>query len=174
MEVRIDGILLRKDLKEYITESFAERYNVNLENWIEPYAYWNEKTQTVLSNGVIPDGTYVLFGKVSYPGKERMSRHSIFQFNLVKLMGVDVTFAAPFREYPNVPPRIPLQPVFPLFKIDQPRSYKKAAKIFNEALNKPLTIFELERMIKESKENSLENKMYRLRYAVQLEIDKEK
>jgi len=173
--IKTEGIFLRRDLSEFITETFAKRYNVNLENWIEPYAYWDEKSEATLTTREnVPDGTYVLFGKVTYPGVDRMSQHHIFQFNVLKVRGADVQIAAPFNSYPNISPRVPLQPIFPMFKIDQSRAYVAAKKIFHSKLNKPLHYKELESLIKSSKTNSIENKLYRLRLAVQLEIDKQK
>lgn len=168
-------MFLRADLQEYITETFAKRYDVNLDNWIEPYAYWDQFNQSVLSTReVIPDGTYVLFGQVTYPGKERMSYYHIFQFNLLKLRGADVTIASGFNDYPNPPERVPIRPIFPLFKVDQCRSYEAAKKTFLTKLSKPMHVRELENLIKESKTNSLDNKLFRLRLALQLEIDKYK
>jgi hypothetical protein len=170
-----DGILLRADLQEYITESFAKRYNVNLENWIEPYAYWDQMNSSVLSTrDYVPDGTYVVFGKVVYPGKERMSYHHIFQFNIIKLSGANARIAAQFNDYPNMPANLPLEPIFPMFKVDQRQAYPSAKKIFESKLQKPMHVRQLENLIDGSKVNSLENKLYRLRYAVQLEIDKYK
>lgn len=175
-KLKTEGTYLRRDLKEYINESFAKRYNVNLENWVSPYAYWDQFSQQTLSIGeeAVPDGTYVLFGKVSYPGTERMSHHHIFQFNLAKLRGADIQLAAPFNIYPNVPPTVPLRPVFPMFKVDQVRAYKAARKVFYAKLCQPLSTHELERLIIDSNVNSIENKLYRIRLAVQLDIDKEK
>lgn len=174
-QIRAEGVYLRADLQEFITETFAKRYNVNLENWIEPYAYWDQFHQSVLSTReVVPDGTYILFGKVVYPGKERMSYHHIFQFNVLKLRGADVQIASGFNDYPNIPENIPIRPIFPLFKVDQCRAYKTAKKIFLSQLNKPMNVRELENLIKDSKTNSLDDKMYRLRLALQLEIDKQK
>lgn len=174
-QVKAEGVYLRADLQEFITESFAKRYNVNLENWIEPYAYWDQFNQSILSTrDEVPDGTYILFGKVTYPGRERMSYHHIFQFNVLKVRGADVIIASGFNDYPNLPSRIPIRPIFPLFKVDQSRTYRAAKKILLEKLNKPLHVRELETLIKDSKINSLEDKMYRLRLALQVEIDRYK
>ena len=174
MTIKVEGIFLRKDLKEFITETFAKRYHVNLENWIEPFAYWNQFTNSTVSNGAVPDGTYVLFGKVTYPGNQRMSRHHVFQFNVVKVAGDTVTFAGNFNEYIGLPKMVPLRPMFPMFKIDQPRAYSKAKAIFLNRLQKPLTYQELRYMIKKAKPNSLEDKLFRIRMALQIEIDREK
>jgi hypothetical protein len=171
---KVEGIYLRKDLKEFITESFVKRYNVNLENWVEPFAYWDQYNQSTLSNGPVPDGTYVLFGKVEYPSVNSMSFFHIYQFNIVRIMGEDVTFAGNFNEYAGLPEAVKLAPVFPLFKVDQPRAFNKARNIFLKKLNKPLSHLELKDIIKKYKPGSLEDKIFRIRLALQTEIDREK
>ena len=172
--MKIEGIYLRKDLKEYITESFVERYSINLDNWIAPFAYWSQFTESTLSNGHVLDGTYVLFGSVSYPGVEKLSYHRIFQYNIVRIMGADVTFAADFNAYIGLPDCVPLRPVFPLFKVDQPRAFNKARNIYFRRMNRPLTHSELKYMIEKVNNNSLEDKLFRIRLALQTEVDREK
>ena len=174
-QIQAEGIFLRADLQEFITETFAKRYDVNLENWIEPYAYWDQFNQSILSTREsVPDGTYVLFGKVIYPGDERMSYYHIYQFNVLKLRGADVQIASGFNDYPNPPARVPIRPIFPIFKVDQCRSYEAAKRALKSRLSKPMHVRELENLIKESNTNSLENKLYRLRLALQVDIDKYK
>ena len=174
LRMKSESIYLRKDLKEYVTETFVKKYNMNLENWIEPFGYWNQYEESTLSNGPVPDGTYVLFGKVEYPGSKRMSLHKVFQFNIVRVMGEDVTFAGNFNKYVGLPSGIPLRPIFPLFKIDQPRAFNRARNVFLKRINKPLTYQELRYMIKKESPNSLEDKIFRVRLALQTEIDREK
>jgi hypothetical protein len=103
-----------------------------------------------------------------------MEFHHIYQFNVAKLRGEDVVFAGKFNEYPNLPDPLRVRPVFPLFRIDQPRAFKSAAEFYRKRLRKPLTFYELEGMIKEAKTNSVEDKMCRIRLALQTEIDREK
>jgi len=171
---KIEGIYLRKDLKEYITESFVKRYSINLNNWIEPFAYWDQYNQSVLSNGSVPDGTYVLLGNVKYPSVNKLSFHNIYQFNVVRLLGSDVTFSGNFNEYVGLSKSVPLRPVFPLFKLDQARSFNKARNVFIRELNKPLTHLELNAKIEQAKPGSITDKLYRLRLALETDILKEK
>jgi hypothetical protein len=174
-KINIEGWYVRKDLEEIVSESFVKRYDMRLDNWIEPFGYYDERGQSILTDGPFPDGTYVLLGKVSYPGEKRKSRFHIGQFNLAKSQGLDLTWAFKFRRYPELPPAIEdrFNPTFPLVRVGEVKDYARAKNQLTQ-LDRPLTAREISSTIKTIDEGSVEARVCKLRLAFQELIDKEK
>jgi len=174
MSYKVDGIFLRPDYSEYITESFAKTYYIDLKNWISPYGFYNEFKGTILNNGGFPDGTYIILGKMQYPSKFRMSRHIIMQFNLCKVSGVDVHIYRPFNPYPDVPDALKanLNPLYPMFKIDKAQAYKSIIPSFLEIADAELTMDELKDKIFKLPESSVVRRLYSLRLALLRDMEK--
>lgn len=166
MSTIINGLFLRDDWTELITEKFSDKYSVNLTNWIIPYGYFNQYDGTITCNDFIPDGTYILLGKVSYPGKGRYSYHTVCQFNLCKSSGIDLIFLKPFHTYTDLPKEIPLAPKFPLFRVGDTKEYKKIYKLFLQVSNEYLTERELNSKLTKLDKNTIEYKIYALRLAL--------
>lgn len=173
MSIKVEGIFLHKDYSNLITETFAKRFHVDLNHWIKPFGYYNQAEQSIICNRSLPDGVYVLLGSVSYPGKERMSCYTVYQFNICRSRGLDLSMYRPLNNYPNAP-AIPLSPVFPLFKVGNISDYKKAKTVYEGVIKNYLSIDSLIRIINNLDPNTLESKIYRLRLALQRQIDKEK
>lgn len=174
MSYHVEGIFLRPDYSEYITESFAKKYHVDLKNWISPYGYFKESEGTILNNGGFPDGTYIILGKVKYPSKYRMASHTIMQFNLARVRGADIDILRPFNPYPDVPEilKANLFTAFPMFKIEQAHSYKAVIPAFLEIADSELTIDELKDKIFKLPESSVVRRLYSLRLAVLRDMEK--
>lgn len=173
MSIEVEGIFLSQDFTDYITEKFAKRFCVDTKQWIQPFAYYDEANDSLISNGYVPDGTYALIGSVSYPGIERWSSHTVFQFNLLKIRGEDIVFAKRMNLYPDLPPEIPLKPVFPIFRLGDHTQFREASKVFKDIGASHLTCQALTDKIVKLEDNSLESKIYRIRLAVQRRIEKE-
>lgn len=175
MAYDIEGIFLRKDFSEYITESFAKKYNVNLTTWIQPFGFFDEFTGNILHNGNLPDGIYVILGKVSYPGEARLSKYCIGQFNLCKIFGDTVEILNKFNPYPNVPEAIKpnFKPKFPMFRLGDAKGFKILSKSFNYIASSNLTSDAL--MYKISKISNTEStikKIYSLKLALLRDLEK--
>lgn len=182
-KVEIDkytSLLLRADLEEIINEDFAMRYSVNVSNWIFPELYYHEREQKLIYNQIPDNGLYCLVGKVSYPGAERMSTHCVFQFNLVRIRGLECLWADRFKGYPGVPEVLKgrLTPYFPLFKVGPIKPYKKYFEMYYNDLNRPKTVDELKAQIttmQAAEDRDLTQiRIYKIRIALQRLIDKEK
>lgn len=154
MGLDIEGIFLRKDFSEVITESFAKQYAVNLDSWILPFGYYDEYNCSIISNGSFPDGTYVLLGKMNYPGADRGANYSIAQFNLLRSRGLEINFINKFRPYPNVPKELPFCPKYPLFRVGDVSLFKKIKHEFLEIEKNYWTPDEINSKIKELKPDS--------------------
>lgn len=174
------SLLLRSDLEEVITESFAEKYSVNVANWIFPELYYNTRNSKLIFNTMPDNGLYCLIGKVNYPGERRMSTHVVFQYNLVRIRGLECLWVDNFNKYPGVPEKLKdsLNPYFPLFKVGPLQGYKKYFDVYYSDLKFPKIVDELKSTI-----NSLQQqvnpdltliRLYKLRLALQRLIDKEK
>jgi hypothetical protein len=169
MTYNVEGIFLRSDYSEYISESFVKKYNVDLTTWIQPYGFFDEFSGTILHNKDLPDGTYIILGKVSYPGKSRMSKYIIGQFNLCKILGETLEILNKFSPYPNVPEELKsnLHPKFPMFKIGDASIFKTLKKPFNYIGESNLTVEELmDRINKISSTESTIKKIYSLKLAL--------
>ena len=160
--IKVTGIYLRNDITEIIDEIFAHRYNVDLTHWIAPYGFYDEAKGSIISNGGIPDGTYVALGVVQYPSSNKQAFHTIGQFNIAKSMGIYLTWANKFLPYPNVPSIIETRfsPKFPLFRIADNTKYLECVKIYQQLTNKWLTIEELIANIDNLEPDSLEDTIY--------------
>jgi hypothetical protein len=176
MSKKIVGTYLHQDLTEIITETFARRYLVDLTQWVSAPAYYDEMQQLLLCNDRgVPDGTYIALGKVHYPcSLTRMNFYHTYQFNLAKCRGLELRWACQFRPYPNVPERIPLAPVFPMFRIGTCAEYLQAKDLYFTIMQQSLTKDYIKDIINQESGLTLKSKMYRLRLALQREIDKEK
>ena len=174
IEHKVEGIFLRADYSEYISESFAKRYYIDLKNYIAPFGYFDQENGTLLNNGDLPDGTYVILGKMQYPSKYRMARHTIMQFNLCRVRGVDLDILRPFNPYPDVPDALKanLRPKFPMFKIEQAHAYKALIPAFLQIADSELTKDELKDKIFKLPENSVVRKLYSLRLALLRDMEK--
>jgi len=169
---KISYMYIRKDLEEIITEKFAKHYFVDLSKWIAPFGYYDEYSGSIRCREGFPDGTYAALGRVKYPGKRRFSYYTIYQFNVCRSRGIELRWANRFNPYPNVPNAINLQPAFPLIKVGELTDYISAKKAY-QAVRVPLTIDEIKSKIKLS-EDAVQAKVFKLRLALQREIDKEK
>lgn len=175
MSITIEGIYLRSDFSEFITEKFAARYGVNLrEGWIQPFGYYNQAFGSVICNDPIPDGTYLLVGKVEYPGSNPMTRHVVMQFNLVKSLGSDLKFAKQFNPYIDKPTAIPLTPSFPMFKVGGHVEYNKVKSDFLTIDKEQLTTDEIKDRISKLASDSILAKIYSLKLALLREMYREK
>ena len=174
MSITVEGIFLKDDFSEFITETFAQQYNVDLRHWIVPFAYYDPKNASLIHNGIVPEGIYILFGKVKYPGKQRFTRQIIHQFNLLNIKGLYVNVAFPFNKYVNVPQELNLEPIFPIFKLDEVNKFNEAISIFREINIDNLTTIWLQDKLDRLEINSLKYKIYKLRLALQLDIDRGK
>jgi len=171
----IKGSFFRSDLTEYISEAFAKKYTVSLDSWIQPFAYYDEGLGVILCNSRLEDGLYVTLGKVIYPSSiARDSYHIVFQYNLARCRGMELRWADRFKPYPNLPKHIPLSPTFPMLKVGSLVDYREAKEIYYKIKGKPFTIDELKGIIDSAELNTVESRLYRLRLALQREIDKEK
>lgn len=170
--IHVDGIFLRRDLTEYITEEFASRYfiDTSTSNWIVPFGFFDQANQSIVCNGALPDGLYVVFGTVEYPGLERLSLHKVAQFNLCSSEGLNLRFLLEFNKYPNLPESIPLRPKFPMIKIGEARAFKKAAKYLIEARKAHFTIENLQDKIRTLDAASIEYKIFALRLALERDL----
>jgi len=164
--IKISGYILRKDYTELITEKFAKKYNVNVTDWIFPFGYYEQYDGSVDCNGYLPDGTYILIGKVSYPGAGRFSYHIVTQFNFLLSRGVDLSFAIPFNAYTDLPKEIPLAPKFPLFKVGDCEDFIKHRDKFTEIANTWLTKDEILSKLSKINIDSIEYKIYALKLAL--------
>lgn len=175
MSINLNEIYLRKDLTEIISEKFAKRYNIDLSKWIKPFGYYNERGGSIICNSTIPDGVYLVLGRVEYPNNKEMSYHVIYQFNLCKSRGLDLRWASRFNPYPNVPKNIKLSPNFAMFKIAECIDYNQCKKIYNEIKNTAFfTSDQLKDIIKKEPEGSFKDTIYKLRLALQREIDRDR
>lgn len=168
------GIYIRNDLTELISERFVKHYDINLRYYTAPFGYFSEKTGNIICNGRLPDGTYILIGTVSYPGTKNYSKHTVFQFNVLKSAGKDLRFAQRLAGYPDKPEAVALSPEFPLFRIGERTDYKEACKCYFESISQYFTIDELFSKITKLIPMSIEDKIYRFRIALQREMDKGK
>lgn len=174
------SLLLRADLEEIINEDFAIRYSINVENWIFPELYYSQKDKKLIYNKIPDNGLYCLLGKVNYPGDLRFSSHCVFQYNLVRIRGLECLWADKFRGYPGVPEVLKdyLTPYFPLFKVGDIKPYKKYFKMYYEDLNRPKTVDDLKSYIYKLQTDDFKDltkiRIYKLRLALQRLIDKEK
>lgn len=164
--IKISGYILRNDYTELITEKFAKKYNVNVTDWIFPFGYYDQYDGSVDCNGYIPDGTYILIGKVSYPGNGRFSYHIVTQFNLLLSRGIDLSFAMPFNTYTDLPKEIPLAPKFPLFKVGDCLDFLKYKDKFIEIANTWLTKDEILSKLGKIDPSTIEYKVYALKLAL--------
>jgi hypothetical protein len=164
--IKINGYILRNDYSELITEKFAKKYNVDITDWIFPFGYYNQYDGSVDCNGFIPDGTYVLIGKVSYPGKSRFSYHIITQFNFIQSAGVTLSFSSPFNGYPELPDTIPLAPKFPIFKVGTCLDFIQFKDRFIEISNTWLTKDEIQSKLYKLDNSTIEYKVYALKLAL--------
>lgn len=171
---KVEGVFLRPDYSEYIYESFAKRYYVDLQNYISPYGFFDETNGTILNNGDFPDGTYVILGKVQYPSKHRMSYHIITQFNLCRVRGVDIDILRPFNPYPDVPAALKnsLQTRFPMFMVGKAHAYKALMPGFLQVADSSLTRDELKDKIYKLPESSVVRKLYSLRLALLRDMER--
>jgi len=176
MSHTVDGTFLRPDYSEYISEAFVKRYHVDVKNWIAPFGYFDSATGGIIHNGDFPDGTYIIIGKVQYPGKFRMSSFSIMQFNLARVRGIDFDIAREFNPYPDLPEvlKANLAPKFPMFKIEAAHAYKVLLKPFTEIADSHLTMDELKARIFELPETSAIRRLYSLRLAALRDLEKVK
>lgn len=174
MNINVEGVFLRKDLTELVTESFAKKYSMDLRDWIYPFAFFNQYDGSLIYNNYIPDGCYILLGKVEYPGIDRSSYHLVYQFNACLLSGVDIKFVKQFTPYHNLPSVISLAPKFPLFKICDQKNYKQFKKIFNKVESTWLTKDEIKGIISKLDKNTIEYKVYALKLALLRFVFKEK
>ena len=166
MSITIDGHLLRNDFTEVITEKFAKKYCINLDNWILPFGYYDQCSEDIIYNNIIPDGSYILLGKVEYPGTKKLTYHTVCQFSGLKISGIDLTFVTPFNPYLDVPKVLKLKPKFPLFKVGSTRDFKKLKKIIlNDTDNYPNELVLYDKTCKLSK-NTIEYKVYALKLAL--------
>lgn len=164
--IKINGYILRNDYSELITEKFAKKYNINTTEWIFPFGYYDQYDGSVDCNGYIPDGTYILIGKVSYPGNGRFSYHIVTQFNFLRSRGIDLDFIAPFNPYLDLPKEIPLAPKFPLFKIGNCEDFILYKDRFLEIANTWLTKDEILNKLNKIDKTSVEYKIYALKLAL--------
>ena len=175
MSIEVEGIFLSLDYSDIITESFAKRFNVDLKQWIHPFCYFDEKNQSLISNKEVPDGTYILLGRISYPGEAKYTYHTTLQFNIVKIQGFNLIFARPLNGYLNMPKALlnSITPNFPLFKIGETSEYKKATGLYTKISKQHLTADSLKDIILKQEPNSIESKFYRIRLAIQRQIERE-
>lgn len=174
MSINIEGIFLRPDFTEVITESFAKKYSIDLIDWIYPFAYFNQYDGSLIYNELIPDGCYILLGKVEYPGKDRYSYHIVYQFNACLISGIDVKFVKLFTPYPDLPPSIPLSPNFPLFRVCEQKHYKKFRLLFKKIEKEWLTRDEIKGILSKLDKNTIEYKAYALKLALLRYVFKDK
>lgn len=168
----IEGIFLKIDFTEFITESFVKRYNVNLSNWISPFGYLEQNTCALVYNTPIPKGTYVLFGKVTYPGKQSLSSHTIYQLNLVKVKRSHIELLNFFKQYVDLPDSIPLNPYFPLFRLGEIKDYKDISKLLKKIEKENFPISQLQCIINKLDPDTVESKLYKLYLAIKLDMQK--
>ena len=174
MSIEIEGIFLSLDLTDLISETFAKRMYIDLSKWVQPYCYFDERNQSLITNGDTPDGIYVLIGRMSYPGNILPSYFTIYQFNIVKIVGLNITLARPLNPYPNMPNELrDVAPVYPLFRVGETFEYRQAIALYNKIIKQHLTADALRNIIFQSDENSIESKIYRIRLAVQRQIERE-
>lgn len=173
MSIEVEGLFLSLDHSTLITEKIAKKLFVNLDYWITPYGYYNQLTASIICNEYIPDGTYIILGKTSYPGEDRMSCHEVYQFMVAKNRGIDLILYKPLNKYPQLPTEIPLNPYFPMYRIGDLKDYRKSVKIFKEIEGKYLTLDQLTNILNQYPLNTVEGKLYRLRLALEKFINKE-
>ncbi len=159
----LEGIYLKQDFTEFITESFVKKYNINLSKWIAPFAYLEQYTQILYHNKKLPEGTYALIGSVEYPGKQRFTKHKIYQFNILKIKLDYIEIGNKFNNYIDLP--ITINPSFPLFRLDDAKKYKDILNLFNTIIKEDLTILQLKDKINKL-DLSMESKLYRLQLAI--------
>ena len=129
----------------------------------------------VISNNGIPDGVYIVLGSVSYPGEKRMSRHVIYQFNLARSRGIDLRWAARFNPYPNVPKVLDLRPIYPMFRIEELTTYEDCKSVYYKLQKTPVfAVDQLKEIIRKADPGSIKDTIYRLRLALQREIEKDR
>lgn len=165
-EITFKGYFIKPDFSEIITEDFAERFTVNIKQWLVPYGYFDEqKNMLICQDGVFPDGTYIAVGVVQYPGKFRNSFHRVGQFNVVRSRGIDLLWGARFQDYPGLPKDFPVNAKFPLIKVGEVQDYIKAKDVFERVYGASARFF-LERELKRADPDSVEAKVIKLRLAL--------
>ena len=174
MSIEVEGVFLHSNYTELISETFAKRYGVDLSKWIQPYGFFDHINESIISNGDLPAGTYVILGHVSYPGKTPLSYHKVFQFALCRSILDDLLLADPLSSYPDKPARLPLAPKYPMFRVGDLNSFIKGKKVVKQLIAKHLTVDYLVDKIQILEKDTIESNIYRLRLALQREIDKEK
>jgi hypothetical protein len=142
-KIKVEGIFLRDDYSEIITESFAKRYYVDISRWITPFGYYDEFNQSIICDNSFQDGTYILLGKMSYPGNNKMSYYTILQFNMIKSRGLSLDIATEFNVYPDVPKILPFSPKYPLFRVGSHTEFKNLLSEFKEIQSKHWTMDEV-------------------------------
>jgi len=162
-------LYFRPDLTEYITQSFVEKYNVNTDTWLSPIGYYVQNTDEFVSNGGIPDGTYIMIGHVDYMSANKMNWHRIGQFVGVKLEGINFVGTHPLTYYPNSKD-VDLNPMFALIRVGDTSDFKKAGVIIEDLNSRPVSDWELQKRALDYEFNSVESRTYRLRLALQRHI----
>jgi len=175
MSTIINGLFLSSNLEHLIEEKTAISLFIDLNKWICPFAYLTQSTGELLCNGGLPDGTYVLLGKISYPGDDKCSFHEVYQFNLVKVSGKDMTIENTLNNYPQLDKSLKssLNPSFPLYRIGPTKDFKTLKKLYKELKTDYLTIDVLKDKIRPYSVDTPEGKLLRIRLAFERYIRKE-
>lgn len=160
-------VYFRPDLTEFISQDFAEKYNVKLDNWLVPDGYYSEKEG--VADRIIPDGSYVVLGRVSYSNSS--SSHKIGQFVGLKCTGINWQFSHQFDYYPNSG-GLDLDPVFAVVRVGKVREFPKVGLTIEKIKESLITERELAKFALQYNPNTVEARVYRLRLALQRELTK--
>lgn len=169
----VEGIYLSLDYTHLITEKVAKTLFVDLNKWVAPYAYFDHGNKEIICNGHVPDGCYIILGKVSYPGKQRMSYHEVYQFQVAKNRGTDLYLYKPLNLYPELPKEVPLAPLFPLYRVGSISEYKEAVEVIKQLEARYFSIDQLKDTILNYPIDTVQGKVFRLRLALERYIRKE-
>lgn len=174
-KIEVEGIFLREDYSELITESFAKRYFVDITHWITPFGYYDEFNQSIICSESFQDGTYITLGKMSYPGINKSSYYTISQFNMCKCRGIDIDLATPFNSYPDVPKELEnFRPKYPMFRVGSHTEFKKLIPTFKEIQSKHWVIDELVSKCNDLTLDKTIGRIWRLKLALVRSLNRER
>jgi len=162
-------IYFRPDFTEYITQEFVDKYSVNTDTWVAPRGYYLQNTDGFVSNGGIPDGTYIMIGHVDYASVNKMHHHRIGQFVGVKLEGINFVGTNELAYYPNSKD-VELNPMFALVRVGNTNEFKKVGVIIEDLNRRPISDWELQKRALDYEFNSVESRTYRLRLALRRQM----